>query len=154
MIVPQWVIGCGHITLQTLVLLLRPLRRWLSSTMLIKLIYAKTRLVSQAYQWHTCWTSPWKKTKGLELYSPGGSCHLCRDKWEELQHCSCDDALGCGGYSEECQSDMQALEKCGCEKAAVYELLRTGMVGGLRFFYKVSWKNYHTHKISCVWRKG
>ena len=25
---------------------------------------------------------------------------------------------------------MQALEKCGCEKAAVYELLRTGMVGG------------------------
>ena len=25
---------------------------------------------------------------------------------------------------------MQALERCGCEKAAVYELLRTGMVGG------------------------
>ena len=25
---------------------------------------------------------------------------------------------------------MQALEKCGCEKAAVYELLRTDMVGG------------------------
>ena len=24
---------------------------------------------------------------------------------------------------------MQALEKCKCEKAAVYELLRTGMVG-------------------------
>ena len=25
---------------------------------------------------------------------------------------------------------MQALEKCGCEMAAVNELLRTGMVGG------------------------
>ena len=25
---------------------------------------------------------------------------------------------------------MQALEKCECEKAAVYDLLRTGMVGG------------------------
>ena len=25
---------------------------------------------------------------------------------------------------------MQALEKCGCEKVAVYELLRTGMVDG------------------------
>ena len=25
---------------------------------------------------------------------------------------------------------MQVLEKCGCEKTAVYELLRTGMVGG------------------------
>ena len=25
---------------------------------------------------------------------------------------------------------MQALEKCGCEKAGVYGLLRTGMVGG------------------------
>ena len=25
---------------------------------------------------------------------------------------------------------MQSLEKCGCEKAAVYHLLRTGMVSG------------------------
>ena len=38
--------------------------------------------------------------------------------------------MKCGGYCEECQLDMKALEKCGCEKAAVYELLRTGMVGG------------------------
>ena len=30
----------------------------------------------------------------------------------------------------ECQLDMQALEKCECEMTAVYELLRTGMVGG------------------------
>ena len=34
------------------------------------------------------------------------------------------------GYCGECQLDMQALERCGCEKAAVYDLLRTGMVGG------------------------
>ena len=38
--------------------------------------------------------------------------------------------MKCVGYCEECQLDMQALEKWGCEKAAVYELLRTGMVGG------------------------
>ena len=47
------------------------LRRWLSSTILIRLIYAKMRLASQAYQWHTCWTSPWKKTKGLSYIHQG-----------------------------------------------------------------------------------
>ena len=71
-----------------------------------------------------------EKNKGLGLYSPGGICHLCRDIREELQHCSCIGALKCGAYCKECQLDMQALEGCGCEKAAVYELLRTGMVGG------------------------
>ena len=43
---------------------------------------------------------------------------------------SCNGALKCGAYCEECQLAMKALEKCECEKAAVYELLRTGMVGG------------------------
>ena len=71
-----------------------------------------------------------EKNKRLELYSPGGICHLYQDKGEELQHCSCNDALQCGGYCEECQLDPQALEKCVCAKTAVYELLRTGMVGG------------------------
>ena len=52
-----------------------------------------------------------EKNKGLKLYSPRGICHLCRDKQEELQHCSCNDALRCGCYCEERQSDMQALEK-------------------------------------------
>ena len=70
-----------------------------------------------------------EKTKALELYSPGGICHLCRDKREELQHCSCNGALKCGGYCEECQLNMQVLKKCGFEKTAVYELLRTGIVG-------------------------
>ena len=74
-------------------------------------------------------TSPWKKTKKLELYSPGGICHLRQDKREELQHCGCNGALKCGGYCKECQLDMQDLEKCGCENAAIYELLKTGMVG-------------------------
>ena len=60
----------------------------------------------------------------------GGIYHLCRDKREELRHCSCNGALKCGGSCEECQLDMQALERCGCEKAAVYEPLGTGMVGG------------------------
>ena len=71
-----------------------------------------------------------EKNKGLKLYSPGGICHLCGDIREELQHCSCNGALKCGVYCKECQLDMQVLERCECEKAAVYELLRTGMVGG------------------------
>ena len=64
------------------------------------------------------------------MYSPRGICHLCQDKREELQHCSCNGALKCGGCCEECQLDLMALENCGCEKAAAYELLRTGMAGG------------------------
>ena len=72
-----------------------------------------------------------EKNKMLELYSPGGIFHQCRDKREVFQHCSCNGTLKCGGYCEECQLDMQALEKCGCKKVAIYELLRTDMVRGL-----------------------
>ena len=40
---------------------------WLDSydnnTILIKLMYVKAQLVSQVHQWHTRWTSPWKKQK-------------------------------------------------------------------------------------------
>ena len=86
------------------------------------------------------------KNKGLELYSPGGICHLCRDKREELQHCSCNGALGCGGYCEECQSDIQTLEKCECEKAVIYELLRTGMVGGPAQVFT----RYYEKDITCI----
>ena len=71
-----------------------------------------------------------KKNKRLELYSPGGICHLCRDKREELQHCSFNGDLKCAGYCEECQLDMQVLEKCECKKAAVYNMLGTDMLGG------------------------
>ena len=96
-----------------------------------------------------------EKNKRLELYLPGGVCHLCRDVQEGLQHCSCDGTLKCGGYCKECQFDMQALEKSGCEMTAVYELLRTGMVGGsVQVFTTYHEKKYYTHKISCVWRKG
>ena len=38
--------------------------------------------------------------------------------------------MKCGDYWGECQLDMQGLERCEYEKAAVYELLTTGMVGG------------------------
>ena len=71
-----------------------------------------------------------EKNNKLELYSPGGICHLCRDIREELQHCSCNGALKFCSYCEECQLDMQALEKCKCEKTAVYELFKRGMVCG------------------------
>ena len=71
-----------------------------------------------------------EKSKKLKLYSPGGIYHLCRDIRGELRHSSCNGALKCGAYCEECQLDMKTLEKCERKKAAVYELLRTGMVGG------------------------
>ena len=51
-----------------------------------------------------------EKNKKLELYSPGGTCHLCRDKREQLKYCSCNGALKYAGYCEECQLHMQALE--------------------------------------------
>ena len=70
-----------------------------------------------------------EKNKKLKLYSPRGICHLCRDIRKEFEHCSCNGSLKCGVYCEECQLDMKTLEKCECEKAAVYELLRTGMMG-------------------------
>ena len=50
-----------------------------------------------------------EKNRKLELYSPGDVCHLFRDIREEIQHCSCNGALKCGGYCKECQLDMQAL---------------------------------------------
>ena len=37
--------------------------------------------------------------------------------------------MKCGSYCQECQLDIQGLETCWC-RAAVYDLLRTGMVGG------------------------
>ena len=42
---------------------------------------------------------------------------------------------------------MQVLEKCGCEKTAVfYELLRTGMVGGPAQVFT----RYHEKNITCI----
>ena len=54
--------------------------------------------------------------------------------------------MKCGGYCEECQSDKQVLEKCECEKAAVYELLRTGMAGGPAQVFT----RYHEKNITCI----
>ena len=82
----QWVIGCEYITLQMLCHLLRSLRRWLSNTILIKLTYAKMQLTYVLKK-------SLEKNKKLELYSSGGVCHICRDKREEHQRCSCNDAF-------------------------------------------------------------
>ena len=48
-----------------------------------------------------------EKNKKLELYSPGDIYHICREKQEELEHCSYNGALKCGGCCEECQLDLQ-----------------------------------------------
>ena len=55
-------------------------------------------------------------------------------------------ALKCGGYYKECQLDIQALEKCGCEKTAVYELSRTGMVSGPA----QDFRRYHEKDITRI----
>ena len=52
-----------------------------------------------------------EKDKKLELYSTGGICHICRNRREELQHCSCKGALKCGGYCEECQFFVVVIVK-------------------------------------------
>ena len=41
---------------------------------------------------------------------------------------------------------MKAIERCGCEKAAVYELLRTDMVGGPAQVFT----RYHEKNITCI----
>ena len=41
---------------------------------------------------------------------------------------------------------MEAFEKCECEKAAVYELLRTGMVGGSAQVFT----RYYEKDITCI----
>ena len=46
---------------------------------------------------------------------------------------------------------MQAFERCGCEKAAVYELLRTGMVGGPGQVFTSYHKNDFTRIRSHVY---
>ena len=41
---------------------------------------------------------------------------------------------------------MEAFEKCECEKAAVYELLKTGMVGGPAQVFT----RYYEKDITCI----
>ena len=95
-----------------------------------------------------------KKNKWPELYSPGGICYLYRDKPEELQRCSCNSALKCGAYCEECQVDIQGLERCGCKKIAVYDLLRTGIAGGQCKFLQGIMKKTSHEDLMCMEKRA
>ena len=66
---------------------------------------------------------PLKKDKKFAIYLPGDIFHVCRDKLENLQKCSCKITLKCCAYFEEFTLDLQRLHKCGCEKVATYRLL-------------------------------
>ena len=44
------------------------------------------------------------------------------------------------------QLGMENLEKCKCERTAVYDLLRTGMVGGPAQVFT----RYHEKDITCI----
>ena len=68
--------------------------------------------------------------KGVKLYAPGGVCEKCRGSEENCRSCDCPGALGEGGHCKDCRSDKERLEKCKCDETAVYNLLKTGMVGG------------------------
>ena len=62
---------------------------------------------------------------------------------------SCNGALKCGAYCEECQLAMK------CEKAAVYELLRTGMVGGqAQVFTRYHEKGITRIRSMCMKKKA
>ena len=46
---------------------------------------------------------------------------------------------------------MRNLEKCKCEKTAVYDLLRTGMVGGpAQFFTRYHEKDITRIRFMCM----
>ena len=63
--------------------------------------------------------------------------------------------MKCGGYCEECQVDMQVLEKCACEKAVDYELLRTGMVGGTaQVFARYHEKDITRIRLMCMEKRA
>ena len=146
----QWVIGCGCITLQTLFHLLRLLERLLGSPILIRLMYAKTQLVSQIYQWHMCWASPWKKTKGFSYIhqqvfatyveiKQKSSIEMCLEMWWLLWRMSARYA-GPGKVWVWKDSCLRAVKNRRGRRAKAS-------------FYKVSWKRHHTYKIPRVWRK-
>ena len=61
----QWMIDCSYTKLQRLCHLLRCLERQPYDTILIRLMYAKTQLVFQVYQWSTYWTTLWQKRWSL-----------------------------------------------------------------------------------------
>lgn len=51
-----------------------------------------------------------------------------------------------GDYCEEYQSDLQPLQRCECDKGAVYELLKTGMVSGSAQVFT----RYNEKNITCI----
>ena len=112
MIAQQEVVGCECTTLQTFI---KAFRKMLSNIVLIELMVVISG-ISMTY----VLKKKKKKDKNLDFYSPGGICHLFRDKREELQYCSYNGALKCGGYCEKCQLDLQVLQLYECKKGAVY----------------------------------
>ena len=50
---------------------------------------------------------------------------------------------------------MQVLEKCACEKAVDYELLRTGMVGGTaQVFARYHEKDITRIRLMCMEKRA
>ena len=68
--------------------------------------------------------------KDVQLYAPGGLCKKCRACEEDARRCDCLGAIRSGGYCEDCLANQGKMKNCKCDETAVYNLLKTGMVGG------------------------
>ena len=71
-----------------------------------------------------------KLNKNIELYAPGGLCDECRGRDEDCRACDCLGSIGSGKFCSDCIIDKKMINKCKCSETAVYELLKTGMIGG------------------------
>lgn len=90
-----------------------------------------------------------KEDKKLESYKVGGIYHVCWDKQVELQKCSCNGTLKCGGYREGCQFCKNVSVKRlweSVESLSVYDLLKPGIMC-------LSAQVFITHIRSHVYKK-
>ena len=86
--------------------------------------------------------------KSLKLYAPSGLCEKCVVE-EDLRSGDC-----LGVFCEECLADQEKMKKCKCDENAVYNLLKTGMIGGssivLCRYHEVGVTKIRSHKYSDV----
>ena len=116
-------------------------------------IDVKTQLVSQVYQWHTCWTSLWKKTKSfsyiyqevfatyVEINGKSSSTVVVTVPWNMVVIVKNVNKI-CKPWKSKGVKRLHSLW--------AVEDRRDGRASAS--FYKVPWTWYNLHKISCVWR--
>ena len=84
--------------------------------------------------------------KNLKLHAPGGACNMCKEKKSQLDGCECDGALKTEAYCTDCQKASKGMNGCKCDPAETYNLLKTGMVGGLAQVFT----RYHKKDVTYI----